>query len=163
VRETLRNLLRGLAFGLLMAAGFTVWITVIRITAGNAPFEQTSTPFLTTAFFYFIGFSVGGLLAGGLWSTLHRSAIGWMLMGFVLIAPVYAMFLVVSRTPAQRFSNWNILGTAFGATIVGGLGGLRIWSLRRSGWRERRTDWRLVGTVLIIGGTLALVMYLAWW
>jgi hypothetical protein len=163
MKAILRNTVRGLGFGLVMATGFTAWITVALITSGNSRFEQAGTPFWTIVWFYYCGFSLGGLLAGTLWSLLHRWAVGWAIMGAVMVLPVYGMVQIFSGPPAQRWSAWNFAATIFVAAIVGGLGGLRVWSLDRYGAREPGTNWRFVAGVLLVGGALAVAMYLAWW
>jgi hypothetical protein len=157
------NVLHGLVLGLFLATAFSVWITLLRVANGDSLFDRTGTPFWTTVLFYYAGFSIGGVLAGSLWSLLRRWAVGWVIMGFVFIAPVYAMFVIVNRPPAERLSAWNVGATIFGAAVVGGLAGLRIWSLNRVGWREPSTNWRFVAGALLIGGVLAAAMYLAMW
>jgi hypothetical protein len=160
---TARHALRGLGLGLFLATAFSVWITLLRVVNGTSPFERTGTPYSRTVLFYYAGFAIGGLLAGSLWSLLRRWAVGWAVMGFVFIAPVYAMFVIVDRPAAQRFSAWNVWGTLFAGALVGGLAGLRTWSLNRTGRLEPRTNWRFVAAALLIGGVLAVTMYLAWW
>jgi hypothetical protein len=84
-------------------------------------------------------------------------------MGFVLVAPVYAMFLIVNRPAAEQLSPWHIGSTLFGATLAGGLVGLRTRSLSRNNWQDQATNWRFVTAALVIGGALAVAMYVAWW
>jgi len=146
-----------------MATAFTGWITLLRIKNGDAPFERAGTPFWTTVLFYYSGFSVGGLLTGGFWSLLHRRAVGWALMGFLFVAPVYAMFLISNRPAARRWSAWEVAVTILGPAVVGGLAGLRGWSLERYGERGPGTNWRFVAGMILLGGGLAVAMYLAWW
>jgi hypothetical protein len=157
------NVLRGLGIGLFLATAFSAWITLLRVAYGTSPFDRTGTPYWRTVLFYYAGFCMGGLLAGSLWSLLRRWTVGWVIMGFVFIAPVYAMFGIVNRPAAERFSAWHIWGTILGGAVVGGLAGLRSWSLNRTGWREPGTRWRFVAGALFIAGILAVTMYLAWW
>jgi hypothetical protein len=113
--------------------------------------------------FYYSGFSLGGLLAGALWAALRHTAVGWFTMGVVFILPVYTAFVLLNRSAGTRHWGWNIGATLFGAVVVGGLGGIRTWSLEPNGWRESKTDWRFVIAVLVIGTVLAVAMYVAWW
>jgi hypothetical protein len=163
IHAMLTNVFRGLGFGLLMATGFTAWITVIRLTSGDAPFERTGTPFWSTVLFYYAGFAIGGALAGSVWSFLHRRAIGWFIMGLLLVAPVYAVFVIVDESPAKRWSSWNIGAVIFGAVVVGGLNGLRMWSIERNNGREPATNWRFVAGGLVVAAALALLLYLMYW
>jgi len=113
--------------------------------------------------FYYAGFAVGGLFAGGLWSVLHRWAVGWAIMGTVFVTPVYAVVAIFRNPAFERWSAWNIGATIFGAATVGVLSGLRVWSLDRYGEREPGTNWRFVAGMILLGGGLAVAMYLAWW
>ena len=154
MKGVLTNALRGLGFGLFLGTAFSAWITLLRVSNGTSPFERAGTPFWRAVLFYYAGLSMGGLLAGSLWSLLRRWAAGWVIIGFVFIAPVYAMFVIVNRPAGERWSAWNVGATVFGAAVVGGFAGLRMWSLNRAGWREPRTNWRFVAAVLLVGGAV---------
>src|SRR2546422_574187 len=104
MRTAVTNTLRGLGLGLFLATAFSVWITLLRARNGDSPFDRVGTPFWTTVLFYYTGFSIGGLLAGSLWSLLERWAIGWVIMGCLFVAPVYAMFVIVNRPAGERWS-----------------------------------------------------------
>lgn len=163
MKATFGNAVRGLWFGVFMATAFTGWVTILRFANGDTPFERTGTPFWTTVLFYYAGFSVGGLTAGSLWSLLHRWAVGWAIMGVVFVTPMYVLFGVFNSPASERWSALKIGATIFGASIVGVMSGLRVWSLERYGEREPETNWRFVAGMIVVGGALAVVMYLAWW
>ena len=157
-----KNVPLGLAFGLVVATAYSAWVTLLRLTQGPSPFDQTGTAYGQTVLIYYAGFAVGGVLAGALWSPLHRWAVGWAVMGFILVVPIYAL-LAVSNPGEARWRGWNA-GFAVGASaVVGGVAGLQTWSGYITGWHERPTNWRFVLAVLVIGGLLAGAMYLAWW
>ncbi len=133
VKTVRGNLARGLALGLFIATGLTVWITFLRVTQGTAPFEHAGTPYGRTVLLYYAGFVVGGTVLGAL-LPLRRWALGSMLLGFLFVLPVYASFVVLDATPAERFSSWNVLGTLIASIVVGGGLGLWVWS---NEWRGR--------------------------
>ena len=118
-RSTLHKALLGSGFGALVASGFSVWATVIRLWAGPAAFAKPGgTSYPRTVLFYFIGCTVGGTVVGAL-APLRRWLLGSMLLGILFMLPVYACFFLVSQTPREWLSSGN-----FGIMlIVSGLGG----------------------------------------
>lgn len=163
MKSVLSWLLRGLGLGVFVATGFTVWVTILRISQGTVPFDRVGTAYGDTVLFYYGSFAIGGMLAGVLWPVLHRWLVGWMLLGCIFVAPVYVAFVIVGTSPAGPLSIWKIVGVLFGAVVVGGLVGLRSWSLSRNRWKESRTNWRFVAILVLAGALLAAAMYIAWW
>ena len=131
-RELRNNLIRGLTLGLLMASGLTAWVTIVRLTLGPDAFALNGISYGKTVCFYFVGFAIGGIALGPL-LPLRKWALGSMLLGFIFVLPVYATFIMLHAARADRFSNWNILGTLFGSLVTGGIVGFWVWSDQKKG------------------------------
>ena len=158
-----KNALLGLGLGLFVATGFTAWVTFIRLSRGTAPFAANHTTYGQSVLFYYAGLSVGGTLAGSLWPLLRRWAVGWMIMGFVLMCPAYALFLVDDWDALARNPGWMVGGTIVGAAVVGGGVGLQEWSEGRPGYRPRGTNWRFVAAGAGVAAVLFGLMLLLYW
>lgn len=75
MREFSHNVRRGLALGLMIATGLSLWITLLRLAFGNGVFEARGLDCWRTVLRYFLGFSVGGVMLGAL-MPLRRWALG---------------------------------------------------------------------------------------
>lgn len=163
MKPVAKNAFLGLGVGLFIATGFTLWVTLIRVTRGTAPFDATHASYSRTVLFYYVGLSIGGTIAGALWSLLLRWAVGWMVMGFLLVAPGYALFMINNREGLARWPGWTLVGTFVGAFVVGGGVGLQQWSESRPGYTPRATNWRFVAAGAAIAAILFGLMLLLYW
>src|SRR6266550_3208488 len=87
-RNLERNLLRGVGFGLLVATGFSAWVTFVRLVSGTEPFDRLHTTYGAVIELYYAGGFSGGVFIGLLWS-LRRWPLGSMLLGIIGVFPLY--------------------------------------------------------------------------
>ena len=127
-----RNVLRGLGLGLFIATGLSAWATFLRLSQGTAPFERIGIPYAQAVLVYYGALGLGGAVVGAL-LPLRRWALGSMLLGFLLLAPMYASSALLYTLHHPRFSTWIALGTLAASIIVGGGLGLWVWSNEQKG------------------------------
>jgi|GEM_PF-5546764 len=80
-----QSVLSGLLFGIVEAVGFSLLGLVALL--GRA---LSLKVYAETVAGYFLGFGIGGLLAGLLWRPLKDSAVGAAVLGLVALGPVWA-------------------------------------------------------------------------
>ena len=119
-----KNLAIGLGFGALVASGFSLYATGLRLIAGPAPFLRNGTTYHGLVAVYFGGFLIGGLLVG-LFLPFRKYLLGRMWLGMLGVFPVYLAVNKESLPLKELFSSDN-LGFAVIASVVVG-GGVGIW------------------------------------
>ena len=130
-----KNLLVGVALGLFIATGFSVFITIERVAMGTEPFERHSVTYSQLVAIYYIGFLVGGSLVG-LLLPLRRWLLGQMFLGFVLLLPAYGAVVVQSAPRAEWFTRFNVVFTLAVSILGGGVIGIWSWF----GDRRKKVD-----------------------
>ena len=117
--------------GTAIATGFTLWVSVLRLTQGTAPFDRLGTPYETTVAIYYLTLPLAGAIVGLLY-PLRRSVLGAMALGFLFMLPMYVGFVMV-KTPRQEwFEPFRVVLTFGVAALAGSLLGYWIW------WDENR-------------------------
>jgi hypothetical protein len=84
-----------------MATAFTVWISLLRWTAGTAPFDRIDTTYSATVALYYAGGAVGGLVIG-LLLPLRRWPWGAALLGMLGVLPLYFGVALTTSRPSKR-------------------------------------------------------------
>lgn len=82
---------RGMAFGLLMAALFSLYVTGLRVFRGVAPFNKLGATYSSVVLAYFAGGALTGGVVGGLWPLRRRrsgAAVVSGIGGFVAYAAI---------------------------------------------------------------------------
>ena len=163
LRDFRNNVLKGVGLGLVVATGFTVWITFLRLTAGPAPFERLDTTYAATAALYYAGGLVGGAIVGLLW-PLRRSPWGSALLGMLGVFPLYFGVALASSQRSQAFTLENVGQSAVLAFLVGGAVGVWNWledNPHTSGWIDalRQPTSRAIGIVWAIALAVAGASY----
>jgi len=115
-----------MGLGFVVAAGFTIWVTFLRLTVGTRPFEHLDTTYSATVALYWAGGLVGGLLVGML-LPLRRWPWGAALLGMVGVFPLYFGVELTNSTVASAFTLDNLATSAFLAFLVGGSAGMWVW------------------------------------
>jgi magnesium-transporting ATPase (P-type) len=160
LRGVRNNVLKGVGLGLVVATGFTVWITFLRLTAGTAPFERLDTTYAATVELYYAGGLVGGTMVG-LLLPLRRSPWGSALLGMLGVFPLYFGVALTNSKRSQAFTLENVGQSAVLAFLVGGAVGVWTWldaNPHTSGWIEalRHPTSRTIGimwaVVLAVAG-----------
>lgn len=142
VRETDKlgawpNVRRGLRMGLALATLFSAGVAVLHLTLGAQAFERFGIGWLTIIAAYYAALPLGGCAYGAL-LPLKRRALGAMLLGFVLVLPIYACLsvllgLILKRVPSLQVG--LLIGLILAAFVGGGLG-LSLWMDDRRETRE---------------------------
>jgi hypothetical protein len=117
---------RATALSLVYAAAFSLVALVRYRDVGAAQYERTHGPVLTDICVFFLGFPIGGALAG-LLGRLFPSPFGAMLIGFVSFFP---MFLLAGLTDPQLSDSVSgrVVIAAVAALLLGGPLELLHWS-----------------------------------
>jgi hypothetical protein len=123
-RRITKNLLIGLGLGALVATGFSLYATVLRLFAGPEPFLRNHTTYRAIVAVYFGGFLLGGLLIG-LFLPFRRFLLGRMWLGMIGVFPVYLAVNMERSSLEAWFSSNNLFFALFASVIVGG--GVGIW------------------------------------
>ena len=120
------------AAGVVFAMMCSLWVGLILLLQGTAPFERAGLSPVACVAVYFLAGPLGGALIG-LMLPLARSMIGYVFVGFVGVLPLYGAFalLLVPR------KHWlaGVLLTCGLAAWVGGVTGYLDW--RRHRFRRR--------------------------
>jgi hypothetical protein len=120
-------MLLGAGTGAAIATGFALWVSLLRIGHGTAPFDRLGTSYVTTIAIYYATLAPAGAIVGLLY-PLRRSRFGAMVLGFLFMLPMYAAFVAV-KTPSQElFQPFRVLLTILVAALAGALLGYWIWS-----------------------------------
>ena len=126
MKPFLANLIKGLTLGLFLATGLSVWVLLLRIRAGTAPFDRLDTTLTDVVVGYYEGGATGGLLVGLAW-PLGRRLLGYAALGILGVFPLY-LFAPGGRTGTSLLSSENIASALLGAFFVGGAVGIWIWT-----------------------------------
>ena len=121
-----RNVLLGLGLGAFVAAGFSLWVTVIRLAAGPAPFVQNGTTYHGLVTVYFGGFLLGGLLIG-LLMPLNKFLPGRIVLGIIAVFPVYLAVNMENKPVHEWFASENLVFAVFASLVVGAGAGIWTW------------------------------------
>ena len=113
----------GLLFGLCEALGFSVFGLVALFGRAISAHE-----YVRIVAGYFIGFGLGGLLAGVLWKPLRRSGLGAAILAFVVLAPVWAG-ATLAYVGWTKFltTTWTVVWVSLSVLTGCGLG-LQAWT-----------------------------------
>jgi hypothetical protein len=139
------RLLFCVAAGVVFAIMCSLWVGVILLIQGTAPFERAGlSPVACVAVYFLVG-PLGGALIGVM-LPLARSMIGYMFVGFVGVLPLYGSFALL-LVPRKHWLAGVVLTCGLGLW-VGGITGFLDWRRhrirRRSGrfssW-PTRTPW----------------------
>jgi hypothetical protein len=118
----------GVAFAILCS----LLVGLVVLLNGTAPFDRAGVSPLACVGVYFLVGPLGGTLIG-LMIPLARSMIGYVLIGFVGVLPLYAAFALL-LVPRKHWLS-GLLLTCFLGMFVGGTSGYLDW--RRHRFRRR--------------------------
>ncbi len=134
------NLRWGLRLGLIMATCFSVAVVIARVVIGPGALQRFGISWAAIIAVYYVALSLGGLAFGAL-LPLKRHPLGAMVLGFLLVLPMYAalsvlMGLGLKEIPSVRVG--LIIGAIL-AAVVGGAVGISIWSDEQKEQRDVQT------------------------
>lgn len=137
MNSTLRNVLRGVFVGGVIATGFSIWVTIQGIVGGKSRFEALGITWFRLIALYYTTLPLGGAVVGSM-LFLHRWLAGCMFLGFLGAFPLYAAVDLVSEGRLTRDS--LITGAAI-AAVIGGAGGAWVWwdDVRKRNRRSKST------------------------
>ena len=87
-----RDVKVGLAWGAWFAGGFSLWATVLRLVAGEAPFRKIEMRYWQVVLAYALGGLTGGMVFG-LLRRFVRGRFTAALVGFLVAVPVFSGML----------------------------------------------------------------------
>jgi hypothetical protein len=128
------NLRLGLRVGLIMATGFALWATVVRVALGPVAFERFGVGWLQIIGAYYAALSLGGAVYGALY-PLRRHVLASVLMGIALMFSLYLGVGVLLNL--SKVGSTSLLPTLTDALVLGSVGGalLGLWL-----WVDERKD-----------------------
>jgi hypothetical protein len=173
VPEYLKNVARGIGFGVAFATLLTLWVTFLRSVGGPGAFERNQTTYEDVVRVYYAAGLLGGAIVGVLW-PFRRSIIGAAIVGVLAIFPMYFGFSMQQAPRAEWFTADSLVANAFISSIVGGSVGIGFWlkenprgprwvdTLRYPAAETVRLLWvtAVVGTV--VGWTIGIVWAGKW-
>jgi hypothetical protein len=112
----------GFLCGIGVACLLTLYVLVLYLFRGPAPFGVYGTTLLSTVWAYFVGGAAGGVVAGVL-QPITRTALGAALVGFLTGVPV---FWAVMISLHGRGTSSDLVAILLGALFVGAPVGV-IW------------------------------------
>jgi len=131
------NVLLGLRIGLTIATGFSVWVVILRLMFGPGVFDRFGVRWGVIVTVYYAALSLGGCAYGAL-LPLKRSPLGAMLLGFLLLCPMYLGIAVVLGLTQHRVP--SLSAALVDGLVLGGVGGsilgLWIWFDERNQSRD---------------------------
>ena len=128
MNSTLRNILRGVFVGCVIATGFSIWVTVLGIVGGKGRFENLGVTWFQTIALYYATIPLGGAAVGSL-LFLRRWLAGSIFLGFLAALPLYAAVHLLTQGTLTADS---LIRAAIIAGAIGGAGGASVW------WQEVR-------------------------
>lgn len=148
-----RGVATGLALGLAVATGLSVWVTILRVVLGG----ELDTTYLIVVRTYYAAGLAGGLLVGLAW-PLRSWVFGSALLGVLGMLPFYLGFAFAESAP-QRPSGESLLEALVLALMVGVPLGAGLWLKQhpiRPPWLEAFLSPR--PRTLLVAWTLALLL-----
>jgi len=130
LRPFFKRMLLGACTGMAIATGFAIWVSLLRIGRGTAPFDRLGTSYGTTIAIYYATLPPAGVIVGLLY-PLRRSRFGAMALGFLFMLPMYAAFVAVKTPRQELFQPFRVVLTILVAGLAGALLGYWIWSDER--------------------------------
>ena len=112
--------LRGAFVGVVVATGFSLWVTFGRLLDGKNRFDALGVSWIQAVLLYYASLPLGGTIVG-LLLPLHRWLVGCALLGFVGVLPLY--LAVASITKNGPVQSEDLMLAGFIAIVVGGGGG----------------------------------------
>ncbi|MGH9242246.1 MAG: hypothetical protein ACRD3G_29720 [Vicinamibacterales bacterium] len=103
-RSVRRDVAVCLGYGLLIATGFSVWVFVLYLRRGGAPFEKIETTPLAVMLLYFCAAILVSPIVGLLLPVARAGRSGAALVGTVAAIPFYAM----ARITLEGFTSWTL-------------------------------------------------------
>ena len=100
------NVRSGLRTGLVIATGFSIWATVVRLAVGPRAFEHFGVAWEEIVVVYYLAFSVGGSVYGAL-LPLKRHVAGAVVLGFFLMCPMYLGASVLFHITQNQSGSWG--------------------------------------------------------
>jgi hypothetical protein len=123
----LQNLYWGIGWGLAMACFYCVFVVVLYLAQGAAPFEAHETTLGTVILIYF----AGGITAGALVGLLRPLARWWpgaMLIGFLAAVLVF-LGIDVAQTGIGKRRDWQAIFAV--SLFLGPVCGISAWRVMR--------------------------------
>ncbi len=112
--------------GLVLAALFSLIVTVQFVSAGQRPFQQVGVTFGLVIAYYFVTGIAAGVVAGLLW-PIGRTWPGALLVGYLVVAPVWFITGLELGEPLRVAAHGaSVLSLAFGPPL-----GFYVWYLVR--------------------------------
>ena len=110
----------GMVYGLFIAAGFSLFVTLMRLVLGPEYGKETGFSLLGIILAYFAAGLVGGFV-GGLFWPMGQTLLGRMVLGFFVMWPAMAIFGLPLLDRAHPWS--YVLDTTIIAAFIGPISG----------------------------------------
>jgi hypothetical protein len=109
-----------------VATALSVWVTLLRVVSGTAPFDRLDTTYPTVVGLYYAGALAGGLVIGLAW-PLRRWLFGSALLGVLGMLPLYLGVAYIESAPSQWLTEESLTVAVLLAILVGAPVGTLVW------------------------------------
>ncbi|GAC1418077.1 MAG: hypothetical protein NVSMB53_17120 [Gemmatimonadaceae bacterium] len=127
VSRVFQNVVLGARIGLGMGAIFTVWVTVVFLVSGTAPFHKQGTSYPAMVALYLVGGPVVGAIIG-LFRPLIGNLLGAVFVCILASVPLAAAFLVMFEGPPP-WTPSSMGFIPFAAVVLGTMGGFVLYGV----------------------------------
>jgi hypothetical protein len=131
-RSVPRDALWGAKRGLSIAGLYIAWVTVLRVFAGDEPFQRQGTSFAAVIGFYALTGIVSGAIVGMLWPYKQRRFVAYVAGVLAGIPAALGLMVILRGWPTQ----WNPLDALAIPIFVLGFGLLFGSTIAKAGQRE---------------------------
>jgi hypothetical protein len=123
----LENVKWGAGYGAAFAVAYTLFVCVVALVGGTAPFREDGVSLGQIVGLYFVsGILVGGVV--GIMRPLTGRRLGAAFVGFVAALPLFAVMLTTQRHDPLAWGRSDYLFIVIMAAVAGPPAGLILWS-----------------------------------
>src|SRR3954467_10118628 len=121
------NVMGGIGLGLLFASFYSLYVILLFVRKGSAPFDSLHTTLLTVILTYFSGGITAGAFVGAMRPHTHKRFVA-ILGGIVAAFFVFLGVAVASSGMPSRWTDANWFSLGLCSLLLGSFGGFWFWN-----------------------------------